>query len=377
MAVRIVLGVAMTLVAAAIVGRRLTFLFTLVRSGQPAPGRTEGVGERIKAEVSDVLGQRKLLKWSAPGLAHFLTFWGFIVLGATIVESYGALFKRDFAIPVIGTDAWLGFLEDFFAVAVLAALAVFATIRFRQAPSRRGRASRFYKSHTAAAWVVLLMIFNVIWTLLLYRGAQINTGNFPYQDDGWWPFASRAVATVLEPLGTTANEALETIGILLQIGVVLGFLVLVVYSKHLHIIVAPINVLTSRRPDGLGPLLPMVSGGKPIDFEDPGEDDIFGRGAIEQTSWKGMLDFTTCTECGRCQSQCPAWNTGKPLSPKLVITDSRDHLFAKAPWILAGGEHADVDVLGSLSEAARTEAERPLVGPVDQGGVIDPDVLWS
>jgi Fe-S oxidoreductase len=213
--------------------------------------------------------------------------------------------------------------------------------------------------------------------LLLYRGAQINTGNFPYQDDGWWPFASRTVAKVLEPLGTTANEALETIGVLLQIGVVLAFLVLVVYSKHLHIIVAPINVLTSRRPDGLGPLLPMVSRGKPIDFEDPGEDDIFGRGAIEQTSWKGMLDFTTCTECGRCQSQCPAWNTGKPLSPKLVITDSRDHLFAKAPWILAGGEHADVDVLASLSEAARTEAERPLVGPVDQGGVIDPDVLWS
>jgi len=221
------------------------------------------------------------------------------------------------------------------------------------------------------------MIFNVVWTLLLYRGAQINTGHFPYQDDGWWPFASRAVAKVLDPLGTGTNDVLETVGILLQIGVILGFLVLVVHSKHLHIFLAPLNVLTSRRPDAMGPLLPMMSGGKPIDFEDPGEDDIFGRGAIEHTSWKGILDFATCTECGRCQSQCPAWNTGKPLSPKLLITDSRDHLFAKAPWILAGGEHADVDVLGALSEASRTEAERALVGPVDQGGVIDPDVLWS
>ena len=49
-------------------------------------------------------------------------------------------------------------------------------------------------------------------------------------------------------------------------------------------------------------------------FEDPGEDDVFGRGKIEDFTWKGMLDFATCTECGRCQSQCPAWNTGKPLS---------------------------------------------------------------
>ena len=58
---------------------------------------------------------------------------------------------------------------------------------------------------------------------------------------------------------------------------------------------------------------------------------MFGRGKIEDFTWKGMLDFATCTECGRCQSQCPAWNTGKPLSPKLVIMDLRDHLFAKAP----------------------------------------------
>src|SRR5205807_4882572 len=103
---------------------------------------------------------------------------------------------------------------------------------------------------------------------------------------------------------------------------------------HLHIFVAPINVAAKRLPKGLGPLLPMESRGKPIDFEDPGEDDIFGKGKIEDFTWKGMLDFASCTECGRCQSQCPAWNTGKPLSPKLVIMNLRDHLFAKAPYIL-------------------------------------------
>ena len=174
------------------------------------------------------------------------------------------------------------------------------------------------------------MIFNVIWTLFLYRGAQVNTGVFPFGDGA---FASQAVAKVLEPLGEDTNEVLETVGILLQIGVVLGFLVLVVYSKHLHIFLAPLNVLTKREPNALGPLLPIMVDGKPIDFEnldDLDEDTVFGRGKVEDFTWKGMLDFATCTECGRCQDQCPAWNTGKPLSPKLVIMDLRDHLFAKA-----------------------------------------------
>ena len=282
------------------------------------------------------------------------------MLGATILEAYGALFQRDFHIPLVGTWPALAFLEDFFAVAVLVALAVFTVIRYRSSPARQGRASRFFGSHTGAAWLVLFMIFNVIWTLLLYRGAQINTGYFPY-DSG--AFASQWVADLLAPLGTQTNEVLETVGILLQIAVVLGFLCIVVYSKHLHIGLAPFNVFFSRRPDALGPLLPMYTGTRPIDFEDPADDDVFGRGKVEDFTWKGLLDFATCTECGRCQSQCPAWNTGKPLSPKLLVMDLRDHAFAKAPYLLAGGEAADEAALATVSDAAKAEAQRPLVGP--------------
>ena len=399
--VRLVLGLAMTLAALAIAGRRVHYLYRLVSSGQPAPGRLDGIGQRAKDQLREVFGQRKLLQWSVPGLAHFFTFWAFIVLAATILEAYGALFDRDFAIPVVGHWALLGFLEDFFAVAVLVSLATFAVIRLRQAPARKQRDSRFYGSHTGAAWLVLFMIFNVIWTLLLYRGAQINTGVFPFQEDGWWAFASKATAEVLEPLGEDANEVLETVGILLQIGVVLGFLVLVVYSKHLHIFIAPLNVLTKREPKALGPLLPMMVDGKPIDFENVDEldeDTVFGRGKVEDFTWKGMLDFATCTECGRCQDQCPAWNTGKPLSPKLVIMDLRDHLFAKGPAILgasgaavtgvdeagpeaakAGGGHHSVPEsgFGRVPEPGQPQVDRPLVGTAEMGGVIDPDVLWS
>jgi Fe-S oxidoreductase len=97
-----------------------------------------------------------------------------------------------------------------------------------------------------------------------------------------------------------------------------------------------------------------------------------------------LLDFTTCTECGRCQSQCPAWNTAKPLSPKLLVMDLRDHAYAKAPYLLAGGgkdladgERAAPEQLADVPAAALAEAERPIVGPADARGVIDPDVLWS
>jgi Fe-S oxidoreductase len=395
---RVIIGLGLTAVALAVAGRRVWWLYRLIKVGQPAPGRTDGAAARLRAELVEVFGQRKLLKWSVPGVAHFLTFWGFVILGLTIIEAWGALFDRDFYIPLIGRWQVVGFAEDLVAVGVLIGLATFAMLRVRQAPARQQRASRFYGSHTRAAWVILGMITGVILTLLLYRGAQLNSGVFPFGRSKW-AFASYAVSKLFSGLSTGANEAIETVFLLGNVAVILGFLVLVVYSKHLHIALAPINVATKRLPRALGPLLPMESGGKPINFEDPGEDDVFGRGKIEDFTWKGMLDFATCTECGRCQSQCPAWNTGKPLSPKLVIMDLRDHLFAKAPYLLAsngdaadtpaatgveeggaessGHAHVPESGFGRVPEPGAAQAARPLVGTLAEGGVIDPDVLWS
>src|SRR5260221_1906271 len=371
---RIIVGLALTAVAFAIAGRRLWWLYRLGRAGQPAPERIQAVREHpatdAETQLTEVFGQRKLLKWSVPGTAHFLTFWGFIILILTIIEAYGDLFSRRFAIPLIGTWAWVGFLEDLFAVAVLAGIATFAVIRLRTDRKREGRESRFAGSHRGAAWLVLALIFLVIATLLLYRGAQINTGVFPYAHGA---FASQIVGHWLAPLGLTANKALEATFILAQLAVILGFLVFITYSKPLHIGLAPLNVLFSRRPNGLRALQPMRSGGKVLDFEEADPDtDIFGRGKIEDFTWKGMLDMATCTECGRCQSQCPAWATGKPLSPKMLILDLRDHALAKAPYLLASGEARD-----KLPDSVKAEAQRPLVGDSSANGVIDPDVLWS
>ncbi|MGH3752363.1 MAG: (Fe-S)-binding protein [Pseudonocardiaceae bacterium] len=390
MAVRLMIGLGLTVLTLVLAGRRVWWLYRLIRSGQPDHGRSADLGARLRTQLVEVFGQRRLLSWTVPGLAHFFTFWGFVILITVYVEAYGALFDERFAIPLIGHWPVLGFLQDLIALAVLVSIITFAVLRVRQAPERQQRASRFYGSHTGGAWLILFMIFNVIATMFLFRGTAVNTQTLPYAEGA---FASEAAGALLAPLGVSANEVLETVGLLAHIGVMLAFLVIVLYSKHLHIFIAPVNVSAKRMPKALGPLLPMESGGKQIDFEDPGEDDIFGRGKIEDFTWKGMLDFATCTECGRCQSQCPAWNTGKPLSPKLVIMDLRDHLFAKAPYLIGGQQvPEDVDVLalaagnghhvpesgfGRVPGSGPEQAARPLVGTAETGGVIDPDVLWS
>ncbi|MCV7028452.1 (Fe-S)-binding protein [Mycobacterium sherrisii] len=396
--IRLVLGLGLTAVVVSLALKRIWWLYRLVMAGQPASRRTDHIGSRIWAQVSEVFGQRKLLKWSIPGLAHFFTMWGFFILITVYIEAYGTLFQPNFHIPIVGRWNALGFLQDFIALAVLAGIITFSIIRLRSEPKEYGRSSRFYGSHTGGAWLILFMIFLVIFSYAIFRGAAVNTGNFPY---GHGAFFSHAMGALMHPLGPTANEWIETFALLAHIAVALIFLLIVLHSKHLHIFLAPINVTFKRLPDGLGPLLPMESGGKPINFEDPSEDDVFGRGKIEDFTWKANLDFATCTECGRCQSQCPAWNTGKPLSPKLVIMDLRDHWMAKAPYILGeketplestpeggvgeelrGEKHAEEHhvpesgfgrVLGSGPE----QATRPLVGTAEQGGVIDPDVLWS
>ncbi len=400
---RLIVGLLATAIVLVFAARRVMFLTKLIRSGQPVgdeSGRKDDIPARIKAQFTEVFGQKKLLKWSIPGLAHFFTMWGFFILATVYLEAYGVLFDPEFHIPLVGRWAALGFLQDFFAAAVLVGIIVFAIIRLRSEPKEYGRDSRFYGSHTGGAWLILFMIFLVILTFAIFRGAAVNVlgEHFPYQSGA---FFSDGMAVLLAPLGHTANVWIETIALLAHIGVMLAFLLIVLHSKHLHIGLAPINVTFKRLPNALGPLLPMEYKGEPINFEDPAEDAVLGRGKIEDFTWKGYLDFTTCTECGRCQSQCPAWNTGKPLSPKLVIMNLRDHLFAKAPYILGDKESPlENTPEGGLGEELRGEkhdehhavpesgfervlgsgpaqATRPLVGTAEQLGVIDPDVLWS
>ncbi|MGZ4474044.1 MAG: (Fe-S)-binding protein, partial [Nocardioidaceae bacterium] len=376
----------MTAIALPIAGRRVWWLYRLITSGQPAPDRVENVTERlgqaVKTEVAEVLGQKKLLKWSVPGVAHAFVMYAFIILASVYFEAYAVLLSRnpEWNWFIFGNWSVLGFAQDLISVLCLVGLAVFTVIRVKDSPERLGRRSRFSFSHLSGAWITLFMIFNVIWTLFLFRGAVEARDMGTDHGYGKAAFVSYALGKVLPD-----STALIGIGLLLHIGVMLVFLVLVLNSKHLHIFIAPLNVMF-KRPDGpvaLGAVKPMMDQGKPLDFanlDDLDEDTVMGVGKVEDFSWKGLLDFHTCTECGRCQSQCPAWNTDKPLSPKLLVMGLRDHAQAKAPYLLAGSD----EERDALPDAAKAEAERELVGATEGyawepsgGAVIDPDVLWS
>ena len=167
MLLRAVIGIAMTLLIMSFAGQRLSFLVQLARSGKPAVGRLLDAPKRVQAEAFEVLGQRKLLKRTVPGVAHVFAFWGFLVLMLTILETYGALFVADFHIPIVGTWPVVGFAEDLFAVFVLVGIVIFAVIRVTNNPAKQGRRSRFFGSHTRGAWLILFMIFLVVATLFL------------------------------------------------------------------------------------------------------------------------------------------------------------------------------------------------------------------
>ncbi len=400
--VAIVVSLAVSLVAVALVTRAVQSILRVIRLGQPSPNRFNNYAARTKTMLAETLAHTRMLKWSHIGVMHWFVFTGFGALFFTLVTAYGQLFDPTWAIPWLGH--WVVFEVGTEAIAALTGIGILFLIGVRQVrhPRRLGRRSRFYGSTFWQAYYVEATIVGIVVCVLLLRGLEgAATGEKSYSADY---FVSYPLVAAFR--GSSASSLHNAIWIVAMVKIVISMAWFIVISANLTMGVAwhrftafpniffkrnpGITTLTRKAPQGtsapsLGPLQPMYSRGELVNFEDPGEDDIFGVGALEQFGWKALLDFTTCTECGRCQSQCPAWATDKPLSPKLVILNLRHHTYGKAPYLLAGGEGADEAALATLTEANRAEGERPLVGPAETnesgrsiaGGVIDPDVLWS
>ncbi|MDX3215111.1 (Fe-S)-binding protein [Streptomyces sp. ME02-6991-2B] len=387
----IIVSLVLAVVGVALFSRAIAQIYRFVRLGQdvPAGTRTDDWRARTVTVVQEFLGHTRMNRWGVVGVAHWFVAIGFFSLVLTLVNAFGQLFQADWALPLIGH--WLPYEVFVEFIGLMTTLGILTLIAIRQLsrPGRAGRKSRFAGSNTGQAYFVESVILIIGLAIMTLRGlegalAQVHGYEAAY-------FASYPLVAAFRGLSVTTLQNLVYLTAMIKISTSFIWMITVGLRTDMgiawHRFLAFPNIWFKRNADGavaLGALQPMVSGGEPIDFEDPGEDDVFGVSQVEQFSWKGILDFSTCTECGRCQSQCPAWNTGKPLSPKLLIMSLRDHAHAKAPYLLAGGgktmegeEKASAEQLVGVPAAALAEAERPLIGTAEENGVIDPDVLWS
>src|SRR2546423_4785878 len=360
-----------TVVAVALVVRAVLRVLRVVRLGQPDPERFAAKGARLRTMLAETLGHTRMLKWTVVGAAHWFVMVGFGALVFTLAEAYGEGVNPAFELPVIGKWAAYGLVMELIAALTGLGIGTLIVIRLFNLPRWRGR-SRFAGSTFWQAYYVEYTIVAIVVCIFLIRGFKAANGQLPYPV--WAAPISHALGA-----GLPASAAAITVVALVKILVSLAWFVVIAVNLTMgvawHRFAAFFNIFFKRSASSapaLGGLRPMMSGGKPLDFENADPDtDRFGVAKVEDFTWKGLLDFTTCTECGRCQSQCPAWNTAKPLSPKLLVLSLRDHAYAKAPYVLAGADHSQVNAL------ALAEAARPLVGTAQEQGVIDPDVLWS
>ena len=347
-------------------------IMRVVRLGQVDPTRSGDRGARLATTVRESIGHTRLLQWTPQGVAHWFVFVGFGALFGTLITAFGQILDSTFTLPVIGHWApYLVFTECVGAGTFVGIVTLMLVRQFGN-PSRLGRASRFFGSTMWQAYYVEATILVVALCVMSLRGLEGAAEGV----DGYSASHVFSYPLVLAFKGLSAGaiEWAITGVAFVKVAVSLAWFFVIAWQPTMgvawHRFLAFFNIWFKRNADGapaLGPLQPMRSQGELVDFENPADDATFGVGAIEDMTWKDFLDVTTCTECGRCQSQCPAWNTGKPLSPKQVVLSLRNHAWAKAPYLFA-----PEDARKALPEAVQAEAAKSLVGDV-----IDPDALWS
>ena len=303
--------------------------------------RAGEVPRRIRSEATVVLGQRKLLQRFGPGLLHAFIFWGFLVLLPTILIAMIGIVDRTATLPWLGRQGWYALLVDVFAVLVLVGVLGALWIRKVQRPAR------FAGSHLGEADLILAMIATIALSLLLWHACRIALGL------NEWPASWSPVANALSGLfgRNSVTRVLERVFVWIHVLTILTFLAYLPRSKHLHIFSAAFNVWFGRTGPG-GRL-------EPLRFDDPSvpEEEIrFGAGTIADLNFKEVLDTFSCTECGRCQDACPAFATGKVLSPKLVIMGLRDQVFAQDSEALVPGAVPEESVWDCVTCGACVQA---------------------
>ena len=340
-----------TIFAVTLFAVRVRHLIALYKKQQPDPTRSGDKSARLKNMLKEVLGHTKMLNFTGTGIAHWFVMIGFGALFGTLVTAYGQVLNPEFVLPIIGHFVGYEFFSEL--IAALTGISIVALIGIRQV-TRLRMLNRFSGSGMGKAYYVEATILAIVFCVFALRGLE---GAIAGKTEWNWHFAISWPA--VEFFNSWSQSSIESaISIIAALKIIISMVWFIVIATNLtmgvawHRFLAFFNIYYKRNisEPALGALPEMLSKGKPVNFEDPAEDDVFGIGMRGDISWKGLLDMTSCTECGRCQSQCPAWHTDKPLSPKLLIMAMRDHAMAKV-----------VDSENLVSE----------------NGPITPDVLWS
>ncbi|MCX6444207.1 MAG: (Fe-S)-binding protein [Actinobacteria bacterium] len=353
-----------TVIALVLLFVRVRQLIAIYKKQQPDPTRNNDKSARFKNMLKEVLGHTKMLNFTGTGIAHWFVMIGFGALFGTLVTAYGQVIKPDFALPIIGH--FVGY--EFFAelIAALTGIGIVTLIGIRQV-TRFRMLNRFSGSGMGKAYYIEATILAIVFCVIALRGLEGALAG----EKGWnWHYAiSWPAVLAFNSMSASSIESAIVIVASLKIVVSMAWFIVIASNFTMgiawHRFLAFFNIFYSRNigKPALGALPEMLSKGKPVNFEDPAEDDVFGLGTRGDISWKGLLDMTSCTECGRCQSQCPAWHTDKPLSPKLLIMAMRDHAMAKVVETEnLVGENApiDLDVLWSCTSCGACVEECPV-----------------
>ncbi len=333
------------------------FIYSLyVRFGYLALGKGENrldhVGKRISAVLLFAFGQRRLLCDVAPGIMHVLIFWGFLVISIANITNVCRGFYPDFIFPFM--DGMPGvvyaFVLDIFEALVIVGLSFAAYRRYIMKPDK-------LSLNLDGTICLLLILILMITDFALRVSEHVAT---PESMAAWMPITM----AVMSPF---CGANVRTLGIFHEsfwwahILCFFIFLCYIPYSKHFHIITAIPNVFLSL----LGPRVALT----PIDIE---HSETFGVSHIEEFTWKQLLDLYACTECGRCQAHCPAYISGKPLSPKKIIVDQRDHLLEKAPAVIASQRRSNLLISAQQAHGQTSLSMPPLIGQVNTE-----DEIWA
>jgi Fe-S oxidoreductase len=353
-------------VAVGLFAQRAYFLFRLMRLGKPE-NRFDRIGERIKTMLIEVVPQWCSLKTvtgkDLSGIGHALLFWGFSLFLISYIIFIGLAGGFGLSPLIEGTtfETVYSSILDVAAAWVILVLIWAAVRRYIVRPERL--------QMSAEAAIILIVVFSLMVLHVCIEGFGFaGSGHIPD-----WPPVGAAFARFLSGTGITKSTLIGVYQAAwwLHYMVILGFMVYIPRSKHLHVLASLFNAFFKP----LGPKVVL----EPV----PVEAETFGASKIQDFTWKDLLDLYACAVCGRCHANCPAHLSGKTLSPREVIHNLKEHLLEAGPKLLArklASQTADSsEASGESPGETRTEtqAETPTETKEMIGGVVTEEEIWA